>query len=73
MGAFEISRSFTIVSSGGTMGTHYQRLLAFTIAGRKAPAGVVELVVRSSRAALRRMRLHEPAVAEHRHHDRRTH
>jgi hypothetical protein len=33
-----VSRSYEIVSAGGTSGTSYQRLLAFTTAGQKAPA-----------------------------------
>jgi hypothetical protein len=37
-----ISRSYTVVSSRGTTGTYHQQVLAFTIAGNKAPARIFQ-------------------------------
>lgn len=54
-----VSRSYEIVSSRGTHGNTYQRLLEFTTARRKAPDGLLNAVlarylvgrVRASRAS----------------------
>jgi hypothetical protein len=40
-----VSRSYQIVSSNGTTGNPYQRLLAFTTARRKAPEGLIHVLL----------------------------
>lgn len=45
-----ISRSYAIVSPRGTTGTYHQKVLAFTVAGSKAPARLFEGFLSSSRA-----------------------
>jgi hypothetical protein len=39
-------RSYEIVSSSGTQGTYFQRLLLFTTARKKAPDGLIEALFR---------------------------
>lgn len=48
-----IQRSYKIISSRGTTGTCHQRLLAFTIAGAKAPDRALRGFVASSRVVSR--------------------
>jgi hypothetical protein len=46
-------RRYEIVSLHGTNGTYLQRLLVFTTARRKAPAGVIDCLLRRFPAGLR--------------------
>lgn len=49
-----VSRSYEIISAQGTKGTPAQRLLAYTTAQRRAPAGLLDaLLARDPRIARR--------------------
>ena len=52
-----VSRSYRIVSTRGTRGNAYQRLLAFTTARRKAPTGLLDPMLAHYQDRLRARRL----------------
>jgi hypothetical protein len=59
-----VSRSYRIVSTRGTLGNAYQRLLAFTTARRKAPTGLLDPMLAHYQDRLharRPRRSHDPA------------
>lgn len=61
----EVSRSYEIVSATGrTHGTSYQRLLAFTLARRKAPEALLELLM--SRYRITRRLRHRQVITARR-------
>jgi hypothetical protein len=49
-------RRYQIVSSSGTQGTYLQRLLVFTTARKRAPAGLIDALFRRYLVDLRSLR-----------------
>jgi len=64
-----VARSYKVVSTGGTRGNMYQRLLAFTTSRRKAPDGLLDPVLAryqvGRRVAARRGPHHLPGDGAH--------
>ena len=49
----KVWRRYKVVSLGGTQGTFFQRLLVFTTARQKAPAGILDSALRRHHVNLR--------------------